>query len=882
MKNKLILALALVAMLTCLFTIAISAATTETIDGIVYSVDTGAKTATITNANQRINVSEITIPSTITVNDVECTVSVAREAFKGNKNITKATIALSINKDSDRIFENATNLQTVVFAEGVTVVPKYIFSNCTSLASVTIPSTLTTISNNAFRGCSSLASVDLKNVTTIEEAAFYGCSTLDNVTIPETVTSLAKYTFQNSGITSIVIPSTLTSINEGLFSGCSKLTSVTIPETITSIGKYAFQNSGLLSVEVPSSVTSFGESAFQGCASLTSITLPDTVKSFSNSCFRNCTSLTEITLPKSMNSYNSGMLAGCTSLVSIKISEENKYFKFDENQKILLSYDGKSLYQYLSSNTAKSYTIPETITTIKDRAFCAAQIETIVIPSNVTSIGSNAFEESSLKSITWPEKITSISYGAFLNCSSLTEITIPSTVTVINDVAFKNCTALNCALDFTNIKTIRNSAFEGCSSLEGDMDLVGVTSLGGSVFYKCSKITSVIIYEGVTEIGGSSFRDCTSLKSVKLPSTVVKLNGNAFQNCSSLTNFEFTYNYEKYPEFGSAFTTIGNGSVFANCSSLTTLIFPNSLTHVDNGAFSGCSSLQTLILGASFATTNQCQAIPKTLTSLILSETYYSNGLLFAWDNNKFTCPTTLVVYYTGSYDQAVALQAKNTSCWEVSHSTLVSYEEFTSKDFVRDSSVHYMVYGYNKCEAFYKGEHNKGEVESKFLGQDYVTDYVNASTCTRCALSFIVGEPICGPLFDDLGYSTEDNGTAFAYAIIVNSTNIDKYIEVTGDDTLVYGFVVGKYTEGDTGDLIGADGVAKIANSLVFDFTEPKYDNLNRFELKFTNITNAELGLYCNAYVINDTDVSYIGAVTEDYKAQPITFANLPKKDEE
>lgn len=642
-----------------------------------------------------------------------------------------------------------------------------------------------------------------------------------------------------------IVTGKATIINGGTFGSLANLKEVVFSNNIKELQYNAFEKCPNLTTVTfeGSNLTTLGGQVFLNCTAIENITLPNTITSFGTNMFQGCTSLKTVNWPTAITTIPNNTFYGCTNL---------------------------------------TFEIPSNITSIGNNAFrdCATNI-TANIP-NVISIGSNAFYECKGITAVNAPAVESISDNAFYNCTALTTFTSTTALKTVGQSAFQGCSQLTGTFNFSEMTSIKSNAFNGCVILEtGDVNLAKATFLGGGIFRDNTKITSAIIPEGITEVGGSMFRGCSNLKKVTLPSTIAKINGNAFEGCSSLTDVIFTYNYEKYPEFGSALTTVGNGSAFSKCTSLKTLIFPNSLTHIDNAAFSGCTALETLVLGASFATTNQCPAIPKTLTSIIISETYNYNGTLFSGDTNKFSCPATFVVYYTGTLAQAQTLQATNTSCWEISHSTLVSYEEFTSDSFARDESVHYMVYGYNKCEAFYKGEHNKSEVESKFLGQDYVTDFVNASTCTRCALEFVIGEPICGPLFDDLGYSTEDNGTAFAYAIIVNSTNIDKYIEVTGD-TLVYGFIVGLYAENSTGDIINANGEAQIANSLVFDFTEPRYDNLNRFELKFTNITNAELGLYCNAYVINDTDVSYIGAVTEDYKASPITFSNLPKKDEE
>ena len=253
--------------------------------------------------------------------------------------------------------------------------------------------------------------------------------------------------------------------------------------------------------------------------------------------------------------------------------------------------------------------------------------------------------------------------------------------------------------------------------------------------------------------------------------------------------------------------------------------------------------------------------------------------MLFAWDKDKFTCPTTLVIYYTGTLAQAEALQGINTYCWEVSHSTLVSYEEFTSEDFERDSNVHYMVYGYNQCEAFYEGDHNEGAIEEKFLGAAYVTDYVHASTCLRCQKSFVV-DTICGPLFVDLGYTKAEDGTAFSYDLKLNKTNIATY-EAKTSKTLNYGFIVGSYTEGETGDIMGLDGKATIAKSVVTDFAGVQFNNLDKYCLKMTGIKadQYEMLIYCNAYVLDGTAVSYMGAVKEDGKALAVSYSTLPVK---
>ena len=88
----------------------------------------------------------------------------------------------------------------------------------------------------------------------------------------------------------------------------------------------------------------------------------------------------------------------------------------------------------LLSDDGTSCTIPDTFTSIADRAFCNWNttdfenfdlLHTVIIPSTITTIGNSAFaHRSSISSITIPPSVIQISAYAFGNCSSLKSITI--------------------------------------------------------------------------------------------------------------------------------------------------------------------------------------------------------------------------------------------------------------------------------------------------------------------------------------------------------------------------------------------------------------------------------------------------------------------------
>lgn len=149
--------------------------------------------------------------------------------------------------------------------------------------------------------------------------------------------------------------------------------------------------------------------------------------------------------------------------------------------------------EYLAYSKLTSVTIPDNITSIKDRAFFGCE---------------------ELTSITIPDSVTSIGYSAFLGCKELANITIPDSVTSIGSWAFRGCTGL------TSI-TIPNS----------------VTSIGGSAFDGCKRLTSATIGNGVKSISRYAFWDCASLEDIYFNGTkdqwnVIKKIDSGIKNCT--------------------------------------------------------------------------------------------------------------------------------------------------------------------------------------------------------------------------------------------------------------------------------------------------------------------------------------------------------------
>ena len=150
--------------LSVFFSISASAYDVE-VDGIYYL--TPKKNVAIVTYGDKEYSGDITIPSSIKVNDLEYTVKEIKEnTFRGCRSLTSVTIPNS-----------------------VTSIAEETFYNCSGLTSVTIPNSVTSIGELAFWSCSSLTSVSIPNsVASIGSYAFYDCSGLTSVTIPNSLT----------------------------------------------------------------------------------------------------------------------------------------------------------------------------------------------------------------------------------------------------------------------------------------------------------------------------------------------------------------------------------------------------------------------------------------------------------------------------------------------------------------------------------------------------------------------------------------------------------------------------------------------------------------------------------------------------------------------
>ena len=150
-------------------------------------------------------------------------------------------------------------------------------------------------------------------------------------------------------------------------------------------------------------------------------------------------------------------------------------------------------------------------------------------------------------------------------------------------------------------------------------------------------VKTVVMNNGVTTIGQLAFADCDILTSVIIPESVTIIYDGAFDECNSLKSLIIP----------NGVTTIG-GYAFANCDSLTSVIIPDSVTLFGPSAFHSCDSLSSVVIGSGVKTIGAYAFEDCTsLVSVIIPNTLRTIG-----EYAFYNCDSLTDAYYLGSETQ--------------------------------------------------------------------------------------------------------------------------------------------------------------------------------------------------------------------------------------
>ena len=353
-------------------------------------------------------------------------------------------------------FSGLKALETVVFEDNDSGevklnVAKSAFENCSALSYIDLPTHLTTIGERAF-AYTAITSIDIPaKLDTIGTASFLGCASLETVDLAE----------NNS----------ITRINHRAFDECKSLTGTYVFEKVTHIESYAFRNSATnegtyLSLSFPAIVD-------VGCGAGW-----DThVFSYSGLC--------EIYLGKNLASMSYNNFTKCQRLWRVEFEGVADSFEF---------YG----YTFDECTSLKAVSLPEGITFLPSRMFnMCTSLTAVYIPSTVKTIdvggnnGAAFYKCTNLYFVSEP-----FTYKTEAEIPSEPEVYyFPSGITSLTGEAFDNSRLNDVVVMPASLTTIPNAfTFEGCTSasgkptvvLLGDMTNIAVSGWNVNAIYFCN------------------------------------------------------------------------------------------------------------------------------------------------------------------------------------------------------------------------------------------------------------------------------------------------------------------------------------------------------------------------------------------------------------
>lgn len=269
--------------------------------------------------------------------------------------------------------------------------------------------------------------------------------------------------------------------------------------------------------------------------------------------------ITSITIPSSVVEFDGNPFQYCEYLARFS----SKYATSDGCALIM----DKTLIAYARNSKRDSFTVPNKVTKIGDRAFYnCPSLKNINMHNNIIAIGLGAFEGcSSLEKIVFPRKLKSLPSHVCMNCSELQTVTLPD--------------KLECECGVAPRCSKHNDWFSYCPQLE---KFIGHNATADG---RCLVINNIIhafapayldeysIPNHIEAISQAAFAGSDRIEAIYIPSSVKYIGTAAFANCYNLYDIYCKATTPPAFEYSSF---IGNSSPFYDLPYDFTIYVPKS------------------------------------------------------------------------------------------------------------------------------------------------------------------------------------------------------------------------------------------------------------------------------------------------------------------
>lgn len=496
------------------------------------------------------------------------------------------------------------------------------FADNKTLTSVTLPATVRNIAQGAFTGCGKLqgvyAAADSSYYCTDDQGVLYNKSKTRIVAAPGGIQG------------DYAVPVTVTSVANGAFAGCTGLTQIlyggrsyqwaaiqfgigNAPLTCTTLVLTQFVDSCGTSL-VPVAQTEYPQlshtagSPLDETKEFTSTGAAWLVLTFNeNTLLGQSDSLFVLDgSGRQVVAYTGSAAAGVTVFVPgdtvqlrlVATGNAACEYAFDG----ILAEQGSHSYENDVCSVCGiarnwRYTVSGDAVTVTG---CDGKTEHLVIPDAieglpVTAIGSSAFSgRTEITSVTLGSNVTSVGSYAFDRCTGLVYVTVPESLQSVHNYAFDNCTALSHVLwKCTGSQRWDVDMGTGNDPLEDAQAHYCVSGDEVSALHSCTvtmyHCTVCGYFRSETAQTGHDFENgsCTHCGVEQCWSYTVSQKGQV-----TLIGYTGTAAQVTIPAAieGLPVTTVA-GTVFTDNGALVSVVIPQSVVRIENGAFDGCDLL---------------------------------------------------------------------------------------------------------------------------------------------------------------------------------------------------------------------------------------------------------------------------------------------------
>lgn len=535
------------------------------------------------------------------------------------------------------------------------------FTGCKNIVAINIPNSITKIVPEAFSDCSALESVTIYEVEGTVDPVYYS----PEITGADGKTHKDGVVIKNDGVTGKTLfyfPNAKTG-NNGVY---------TIPDDVETIPAEVFSGRELTKIIVPASVTNVMANGFATARYLTEVEFlaapegtEEKALTIDEKAFEGCYRLENLILPARLmtmklydakaaddGSYKQSVFKGCSHLANIEVrgnAAPDKERVYSAQNGMLLSADGKTLLYYPAGKTDTAVVLPDSVTSIGDKAFYKnTKITTFAVPARLQYIGESAFEGcTGITTLTFEggegDADLRIEDRAFYGCTKIPELTLTENVRYLGGAAFGGTKITVVTVNSNGSVTFKDGAFvsayggssvktlhigKGLANVDISAVFGGTNAVLATVtvdkennyYYEGSdgviydkhlseeqvNVPTKILYypilkegeyelpESITTIGANVFVCRQKLTKVTIGANVTEIGNAAFKDCTALTEVVWkkpVVSAEGVTAEEQALTLGDN--VFSGCYGFTAFVLPARVTSIGEGAFQNCKYMTT-------------------------------------------------------------------------------------------------------------------------------------------------------------------------------------------------------------------------------------------------------------------------------------------------